>query len=294
MALLPRKPATATDRFEAARAALAEAEAKVADIEARRRAALLSDRVDEAVKLAGEINQQRAVAAAHADQVKLLIEQAEEEKNASRIKERLGLIQRVEAKLTERDRVGAELAGMIPALNKLYRRLLELGREVDAAWPWPTGDRQSIGVLPEHITAAITHELYRQTARPRLGGGQTEHPDAGQRFPGSKPPHLGVMGLPESITPLVDVLASASKLASSIMRTGAHGRSTAPSVVPALAMNGHALSPAQAKLAKLLKRQNELAGKVMTAAEDAEYAEVVKQIAIVQVAIDSEKGPAHA
>jgi hypothetical protein len=290
----PRKT-TATSRLEAARAALAEAEARVADIEAKRRAALLSDRDDEAVRLAGEIDQHRRLADGHAEKIRLLIGEAEEEANAARVKERLAHIERVEKLCAERDAAGRELAEKIPVINGLYRKLLDLGRRIDAGWPWPTGDRQSIAILPEHITAAVSHELFRLTARPRLGGGQNEHPDAGQRFPGSKPPNLGVMGFPESIMPLVDTLAAASKLASSIMRTGAHGRSTAPSPVPST-VNGHgSLSPAQIKLNTLLKRQAELAAlPAMTPEQDGQYASLVQEISIIQTAIDSENGVRHA
>jgi hypothetical protein len=98
----------------------------------------------------------------------------------------------------------------------------------------------------------------------------------------------------KSITPLVDVLASASKHAIGIMRSGKG--STAPSPVPSTAVNGHALSPAQLKLNTLLKRQSELAAlPAPTVEQDTEYAEIVQQISIVQVAINSEQqGAPHA
>jgi hypothetical protein len=282
------KPKPAAVRLEQARADHADANRTIGDLEAKRHAALLADDDATAAKLDAELDQLRRLARGHRDKIALLEAEAANEENARRLKEKEGLIRRIEAKLAERDRIGAELQARIPEIHKLFLRMIELGREIDAAWPWPVSDRLSIMLPRESISAAISHELYRMTATPFLGGGQ-EEPDAGLKFPGAKPPHLGLMGLPSAIPPMVTVLAQASEHASNVMR----GRAVAAPAATVAATNSGALAsngPAALKLSGLLARQAELAALVApTRDQDREYGEIVQQIAIAETQLKEER-----
>jgi len=285
------RPKAASSRLEAAQAALDEANHQLANLETKRNALLLKDDDAAAAKLANEIKQQRELADGYADKIKLLQAEAEREANARRTREQEALIGRVEKKFAERDRIGAELADLIPQLNTRFRRMIELGREIAAAWPWPVGDALSLAIGRDQITNAISHELFRQTATPMLGGGMdVGRPNAGLRFPGSKSPSFAEINLPESVMPLTDVLRLASEHGSNVMR----GRTTVAAVSVPGPTNGHASerprSPATIRLAELLKRQAELAAlPTMTASDDMAYAEVVQQISIAQSELEAEK-----
>jgi hypothetical protein len=282
---------TIADRLSAARGEFDATNRQRMELEAKRNAALIADDDRTATKLAGQLDELRLLARGHEDKIKLLEAAAEEEANARRVKEKAALIGRIEARLAERNKVAAELAEMLPQANNLFRRLLELNRAIDSSWPWPGSDRLSIMLPRESIAAAISHELFRVSAVPWRGGGLDEgNPVAGLRFPGSKSSHLGLLELPEAVTPLVDVLRSASEHASNIMR----GKAVPVTASAALASNGSAQrTPAEGRLAGLLQRQAELAALTApTPSDDAEYAETVQQIVLAQTAIETEKANA--
>jgi hypothetical protein len=280
---LPARKASATGRHEAATAALAETQAQLTDLTARRDKALLADDVAGAVKLGVEIEDVRRLADAHRQRLVLLAEEVQKEANERRVQAQAELIGRIEKKFTERTKVGEELAAVITQANRLFRKLLELNHDLTAPWAWPTGDLASIMLPRQSILSAIEHELYRQTAVPMLGGGM-DRGDTGTRFPGAKAPSFTLMGQPQSIVPLVDALKAAAAHASDIMR-GKRALTSAP-----VTINGAPRTPAEAKLDDLLKRQGQLASlKAPTPEEERAYSEIVAQISLAQAEVQKQE-----
>jgi hypothetical protein len=169
--------------------------------------------------------------------------------------------------------------------------MIELGRAVDAAWSWQQHDRAPCLLPANAIFDALTHEIYRQGARPRLLGGADDAGKVFVDFPGGVCPRIEWRGLPDQITPLVDTLKVASATASKIMRGGLSTASLdfVSAEPPLVAVNGNGTAPKPVSpvttdpttLAALLLRQSELAADV-TPEGEAEYQKVVAQIAALQ------------
>jgi hypothetical protein len=233
-------------------------------------------------------------ARAHEDKIRLLREAAEREANERRVREREGLIQRIEGKLAERDAAGVELAESIARADRAYRRLIDIGLEVQAAWNWPPSDFAACLLSHPAISAALTHEMYRVGGRPMLGGGQVEKPHAGINFPGAPVPRFELTHLPERIPALTAVLQQATEHASNILRgkrPGAPGvEISTPVAVAAPVVNGNAVprTAAQERLSDLNSQLVKL-GEDMTPAGEQEYQRVVSEIAQVQGQIAKEQ-----
>jgi hypothetical protein len=292
------KKAAAT-RLEAAHAALRETNKKIATLDAAKVDALLADRDDQAAQCEAKAAELRRLASVQNEKIRLLQAEAEKQAAEYRAKERLAEIQRNEGTLAERDKVGAELQAVITQADNLFRRLIELGRSVDAAWSWQPHDRAPCLLPASAILEAVTHEIYRQGARPRLLGGADDAGKVYVDFPGGVCPRNEWRGVPDRITSLVDTLKVASAAASKIMRTGVStaSRDFALAEQPPISANGNGASPPvpsinvipspdstpppPAALADLLKRQNELAADTSPEGE-AEYQKVVAEIARLQ------------
>jgi hypothetical protein len=222
----------------------------------------------------------------HEDKIRLLEIEADREANERRVKEKLGLIERVEKKLSERDAVAAELQAAIEQADKCFRRMITLARDCRAAWPWAAHDLPPALLGEAAIVDALRHEIFRSGARPLLGGGQ-DKPGAGLSFPGGQAPRLELVGMPDRVTPLADVAREATALASEIMRSGkSTGGATVVAgfvdgVPPALMKEPPPLSPQQQQLAQLLAEQERLAND-FTPAGEAAYDAVVKKISALQ------------
>jgi hypothetical protein len=225
------------NRLEQTRRDSAEADCKIGALEAERNAALLADRDAEAAKLDAELETLRRLARGFRDKIGLLEAEAERQEAAWRVKEHANLIGRIEKKLAERDAAGAELQAAITKCDELFRKMIQLGRAIDAAWNWQPHDRPACLLPGGAVLTALQHEVYRVGARPRLLGGQ-DGTDA-LDFPGGACPRIEWRGLPDRITPLVDVLKAASATASAIMRSGL---STASPAFAASAEPAHATS----------------------------------------------------
>jgi hypothetical protein len=175
---MPKKPSTEA-RLRDAREAAAEATAKIRELELKRSAALLRDDDEAAATILAEISKLRAYAAGSEDKVRLLEGELQRETALRHAREKEGLIGRIETKLQAREAVVEELVTVIGRANTLMLELFDQSRAVAAAWGWAGGDRHAILLLPEELVAALQIDLYRQTAIPRLGGGQREAPNAG-------------------------------------------------------------------------------------------------------------------
>jgi hypothetical protein len=272
---MPR-PKSATTRLEQAQADHASAISKLNELETARATALLADDGTKAAHLDGEIEQQRRLVRRFNDTINLLQSAAAEEERQRKVKERQGLIDRIEVKLQLRDRAGAELAEAVAKADAAFRRMIDIGVEVQAAWPWQPSDLPACLLSHGAISAALTHEMYRVGGRPMMGGGQVEKPHAGIHFPGSKCPRFELIHTQDKITPFVDVLKQATTHAGSILR----GKPIAAPIdvsVP-VTTNGQGEAPqrteAQIRLASLLKKQAELAENVTPAGEAAYRAQM--------------------
>jgi hypothetical protein len=96
----------AANRLEIAQAALEDCKQKCAELEGKRREALLADNDAQAARLGTAIEEQRRLADVHRDKIALLEQEAAREARERQVRERRGLIERIEAKLAERDKAG--------------------------------------------------------------------------------------------------------------------------------------------------------------------------------------------
>jgi hypothetical protein len=262
------------ESLDKARAALAESTAKLEELGNRRNTALLSSDDDaQVLALDKQIEELRRTAKSQNDRIGLLEQQHAQEEAERQAHRKAELIDRVEAKLAERDAAGAELQATIAQADELFRKVVALSREADAAWPFPTSDRPTCLLMPGSVLIALQHELYRVGARPLLYGGQDAAREAEVSFPGGKSPRLEFVGLPAKIQPLMDALKAASSYASEIMR----GR-RAPSPPQAQQVER---TPSQTQLAALLAEQSRLSADISPEGEQ-RYQAVIAEIATLQ------------
>ena len=208
--------------LEDTRGLLAETKRQIEDLR-RRRADELRGVANEAEldKLDAEIKRLETLASRHNERSALLEAAAVQAETERRVREKEGLIRRIEKKARDERQVAAEeIRDGIARADAGLRKLLELSRDVQAAWPWQAHELAPCLLSPSAILAAISHELYRQGARPRLFGGMDTKFDDGINFPGGKSPRLELAGLPDRIQPLDVVMAEAGELASKILRSG--------------------------------------------------------------------------
>jgi hypothetical protein len=280
-----KKPAaTAAERLEGARTAHAETSSRVKELEAARTAALMADNDRKVDRLDSELGRLRKAARVHAEKIGLLKDQVARERREERDRETEAKIKEIEGKFLAREAIGSEISDLIVRLNKRFLELQALNRDIDASWQWNGADRHGLLLPREEIVAAIQYEIFRSTCVPKKLGGQTEALDVGV-FPGSKPPRLELMQLPQAVTPLTTVLTQTSAFASDVMR----GRQSAPTpAAPAQQKSGALELPSSdtftpTGLSTLLERQNELAAlDNPSPSQEAEYGEVIKQIAMLQ------------
>jgi hypothetical protein len=294
-------PSSATDRLAATQAALEEANAKLAELNEQRNAALLEDRNADAIALGVEATNLKLSARAHEDKIQLLRDLAERESDERLAKQKAALIERVEEMLADRDTAAAELAAAIRQADGAFRKMLDHGQAVIASWPWASHDIDAMLLSPRAVILSITHEFYKVGARPRNFGG-ADRPGDGIDFPGGVCPDHRLRNLQEQIKPLVDVCAAGSTLASSIMRIGRSTSYIEPAVMDAtVPTNGqgepprqigtppsdlpHQRSDAERRLGELWRRQAELAEN--PSADETEYQSVIAAIAQAQTEIDA-------
>jgi hypothetical protein len=274
----------ASGPLDRARAAHVETTNKIGRLEAERNDALLRDDDKTAVRLDAEVEELCRLSRAQRDKIGLLDAKAERQAAEARVKEKIGLIERIEKKLGERDAAAAELQATLEQADKAFRKMINLARDVRAAWPWAAHDLPPMLLGDAAIVAAVKHELFRVGARPALGGGQ-DKPGSTISFPGGVAPRIELAGLPGSVTPLGEVARGSTALASEFMRTG---KATGVTMQP---VSGEPASRQRTaneeKLAALHKRQAELAAD--PAADEAVYQGVVSEIAAAAAAVDAER-----
>jgi hypothetical protein len=263
---------------------LVETNAKLSDTGRRRDQLLLANDATGLDAIEVELANLQKASVRQADRIRLLEAEAERETNERRVKERQGLIGRIEENLVERDAAGRRLQNTLSKAEREFRELIRLSEAAAAAWPWPPSDLIPMLMSGATIARAVAHQLYKCGARPPLLGRPGELIEA--PFPGGVCPDHRLRGLLDQIPSLTDVLADGSRMASRIMRGGpaatpASANGAAPSP-PAASGNGETPDPVrtpdQAKLAALLKKQAALAEDI-TPAGEAAYQAVVAEIA---------------
>lgn len=280
------RPKAATTRLDEALQASEAGKSKLAELHAARNKALLADDDVGALKLAAEIDLQEQTVRGITDKIELLKSEAEREAAERRAKERAVLIQKIEAKLVERDKIGAELADTIKRSDELFRRLFEIGKEVRAAWPWEHFHLAPALIGDQTILRAVEAEIFKCGGRPDIGGGM-DRPKA-PSYPGGKSPLVEFILQPDKIRPLIDVLKEASQHAGEIMRTGkAYGTTPIHNVpVP----EGYGGEPrertdAEQRLAKLLSEAYTASVDVSAAGEE-KYMAIMAQVKAAQIEVD--------
>ncbi|MFO1099738.1 MAG: hypothetical protein U1E81_16095 [Xanthobacteraceae bacterium] len=280
------RPKSAATRLDEALEASEAGKRKLAELHAARNKALLADNDVEALKLAADIDLRAQAVRGITDKIELLKAEAEKEAAERRARERAALIARIEAKLKQRDEVGAELGETIAKADALFRRLFDIAKEVRSAWPWQHYEIPPILLGEPAIVRAVECELYRVGARPALGGGvDRQRPPS---FPGGKSPAIELALQPGAIRPLVDVLREASQHAGEIMKTGRASGVVPVAMVPIPPQAGgkpRERTDAEARLAALLKKQIELAEDVSPHGDEL-YAANLAEIVKVQSEID--------
>jgi hypothetical protein len=208
-------------QIEAAKEALEQVNGQIKDKRTRRDAALLAeDNFAEVERIDRELAGLERQARLWHDKLEALQAQGQREEVAARAKRKADLIGRIESKLAERDKVGAELGKTLAAADALFRRLIALSGEASVAWPWETSHIHATALSPTALRTLVSHEIFRTGGRAFLGG--RPGAQAELDFPGAVAPTLQLRGQPERIPALADVLREASRYAGSIMRGEAH------------------------------------------------------------------------
>jgi hypothetical protein len=296
----PEQPApaqpSATDRLQAAQAALAEVNARIAELDQQCNAALLEDRNADAIALAVQVTNLKVEARAHAKKIELLREKAEKEAAERRAAEKAALIEKIEKKIEQRDAAMTAVADAVKQLAKASERAIELGREIVSEWQWLPHDISPALLSPAAIMTAISHELFKVSHRPRFYGGR-DGPLAGVSLPGSRAPTLQLAEDPARVRPMADVVREASEFARRFLHTGkgsagvevvaapvstnGKGDAPGPQIGKPLSDLGSQRSDAEQRLSNLLAQMAKLAE---DGSEEGErrYHEVVGEIARLQ------------
>jgi hypothetical protein len=280
---------------ELSRRALSDAEELVTKLEDERRAVLLGDDEGHLARIDARLNNARLQYRTAVDRLAAREGEEQRQAQAKAARERLAQIGKIENRLRERDRIGAELAQHIAAADKSFCRLIEANRQIHSAWPWSASDTFATMVHEGSIVAAVRNEIFRVGGRVPLTGGVIDTRPLS--YPGGEPERVELLYQPERTRALVDKLADATATAARIMRTGRndpepcqgvgefHEKPDDQPAPPGVGTNGQAgpAKPAPApnpELGRLLARQSELADMPeMDAAAEAEYAALGKQIA---------------
>jgi hypothetical protein len=273
-------------RLEAARAALAEINGKLAELSRTRKERLIAgDAPKQLAAIDNQIADLQRAAQIESDRIALLEAQAAREQCEAAAKQRSGLTDRFAGVLEEADGLAEELQNDLAAVERKFRKIIELRERARHAWPLGDSSLNAAAETPEGaalsgaaVYALLKHELYRIGARPFLGGRPGAKAEVA--FPGGACPKIEWTMTPEKITPLADVLRRASAFAVEAMRGKLDPLAALPpsQTVPA---NG---SEAQARLSRLLNEQARLATDVTPEGEQ-RYEQVVAQVAALQAEI---------
>ena len=210
----------------------------MAALEAERNVGLLGDDDKRAAKLFAELESLRAVAAGHADKIKLLEAEVERERAANVVRRHKVLIDRFQKTLGEADEAAAKAAEHFAAGWEAISKAIDLRERARAAFAVRSSharaaaeavDGAALGAAA--VIVLLEHYLYRLSAKPLLGGvpGARTRPHLG------KSPSIEFTLMPHKIVPLVDKLKAASAFAVATLKAeiGTGGEAAAPEPEPA-------------------------------------------------------------
>ena len=214
---------SATTRLDLAREALDTANKQDAELVARRNAALLKDDDDTAAKLLLELEALRAVARGHADKIKLLEGEAENERREAILRNHQALIARFKKTLEDSDADLAEAANLQAQVFKKLTAGIDKRETARAAFSVRSAHARAgaesidgAAMSAGAVMALFSYELYKISARPLMGGrpGERTRPP----LPGSICPRIEWNLTPDRIPPFADKMKAASAFAVSTLK----------------------------------------------------------------------------
>jgi hypothetical protein len=201
--------------LEEERQALAATNTRIEAISRSREEQLLTGDEDAIDRLDMELGTLGRLAKRHGDRVRLLEIAAKQEEAERVAKRKRELIERIERKLAASNDVAVEIQNLVGQLDKAFQKLVALRLDCAAAWPFDTNALNACALTGASVQNFLRHELYRQGARPFVGGHEFAPMEVS--LPGGRAPDV-LTRQPELVTPLVEVLRAASDHASQIMR----------------------------------------------------------------------------
>ena len=193
------------DRLTAARAEIADLDARITAAEQEHDLALINDdpaAVNRAETAAAALKNDRVRARRR---VVLLEEKLAAEQRAEQERVQAELLAHATAKLDERDAGVAEMCDGLDRTFAAYRKVLTANAAVSAAYPWDHGDVLAAILGRGAFFDALAGEIYRQTGS-EMGKGSFE-------FPGGQCPTPFSNRRPSSIKPLIEQIRAASDYA---------------------------------------------------------------------------------
>jgi hypothetical protein len=265
-----------------AQQALAENDRAIADLVAQRNALLVRDEVNDAeveridAELARHQHRQRTLS----DRLSLLGEEARREAAEQAALAHEAKIKTAEDLFTRRDEAAADLQRHLQKAEEAFRRVHALGIEARAGWPWAHGKLGGTMTTASDLIVATASYIYKIGSR---GGGRD--PAGTPGFPGGKCPRIELMHNPAVLPDLLDEFTAASRYGSDTMRGVVRLDAVSPSPAPpsavgaapaqsppvVAAVESAHIPPITPEIRKLLERQNALASRVMSEADEAEY-----------------------
>jgi hypothetical protein len=220
---------SAADRLAAATHELQEAQRQVAEAEADRSKALLSDRDDIAAELATTIDGLRGVIRGRTDKIRLLQSEIEREEADVAAKRHEVHVAEFASTLEQADRAGDELEGAVALLEQKFREVTKLRELALSMWPHGASSHadaasrspEGAALAAGAVVTLLQHEIHRVGSESRLGG--DPHERVKVPLPGGVPSRLTPLidrktGQLIPLKPLGEILRAASKFAVETLR----------------------------------------------------------------------------
>jgi hypothetical protein len=103
---------------------------------------------------------------------------------------------------------------VLAVAEQKFRRLIAIGDEIAAAWPFAESQLIPAALTPSSISRLVEHELHRIGHKPFVRAGLPQE----QSFPGGRSPSINFMGRPHDVPPISEEMKRASDYARKVMR----------------------------------------------------------------------------
>jgi hypothetical protein len=280
MAQFQKKAATVMREVEAE---LADTQRRIEELRDKREAALLADDTNALDAIELTVSRLQRTAQRQQERLRLLQKQVEADEHEAVNKRRQALRERFAKKLAEADAAAVELQETVARAVVLFRKIIDIRESARAAWPISDAHHNAAAGTPEGaalsgsaVHVLLSWEFFRQSADPFLGGVPGERRQLS--LPGSTSPRIDQALLPSAIKPFADALKQASAFAVDAMGTKLdplRALNVGEAVAP---VDSDARSPAEVRLAALLRQQAEAAADTSEAGER-RYFEIVAELA---------------